>query len=276
MQRNVIKEVSDIWTKEGIRMMVFKGQTNASFFPKPEHRATGDIDCWLFGDTDKGDDVLRVNGAEVDNLWYRHSKISYKGETIENHRVFSHTRGSRKKKAMEEELRFMVKGSRLMVIEGCGKALMPTVQFNACFLTYHGLHHFLTEGLRMKQILDWAMFLKVYQKDVDWEAYNDFCERYRLERFAAMMNYVANNRLGVQLECPGIITDETYTEKVIKSTLNDEDYLFSSGKSDWNVRWLLVKNMLGRDRWKYKDIAQENVWMHLWENAKGFVCEKNH
>lgn len=44
-------------------------------------------------------------------------------------------------------------------------------------------------------------------------------------------------------------------EKVMQSTLYDDDYLFNSGKSDWTVRWLLVKNMLTRDKWKYRDIA---------------------
>ena len=72
-QRKIISELSERWAKDGIRMMVFKGQANASFYPVPGHRATGDIDCWLFGDADKGDDVLKENGAIVDNRWYRHS-----------------------------------------------------------------------------------------------------------------------------------------------------------------------------------------------------------
>ena len=98
MQRKVISELSEIWMKDGIRMMVFKGQANDSFYPVLEHRAVGDIDCWLFGDAEKGDEVLQAHGAEIDNRWYRHSKISYKGETIENHYVMSHPRGSRRKK----------------------------------------------------------------------------------------------------------------------------------------------------------------------------------
>ncbi len=278
-QRKTICELSDIWAKEGISMLVFKGLANAVFYSVPGHRATGDIDCWLFGDAEEGDDVLKEAGAIVDNRWYRHSKISYKGETIENHRVFSHTRGSRKKKAMEEELRLMVHGEGLKVIDDCGRALLPPVQFNACFLTYHGLHHFLSEGLRMKQILDWTMFIKAEQDKVDWNTFNDFCEKYRLERFAAVMNYIAEKYLNVDFNHN--LNDnqnediERLSEMVMKSTLYDDDYLFNSGKSDWMVRWLLVKNMLTRDRWKYKDVAQENVWMHLWENAIGYLKEKD-
>lgn len=275
-QREIIRELSEIWAKDGIRMMVFKGQANASFYAVPGHRATGDIDCWLFGDADKGDSLLKEEGAIVDNKWYRHSKISFKGETIENHRVMSHTRGSKRKREMEEELRSMVHGEGLVVIEGCGKALMPSAQFNACFLTYHGLHHFLSEGLRMKQVLDWAMFLKAEQDKVDWKAYNDFCKRYKLDRFAAVMNYIAGRYLNVNIDSNQNDNEKVreLAEKVILSTLFDDNYLFNSGRSDWTVRWLLVKNMLTRDRWKYRDIAQESICKHLWENFRGFVSKE--
>ena len=273
-QKIVIKDISEIWADSGIKMMVFKGQANAAFYPVPNHRATGDIDCWLFGEAEKGDEIAKAHGADVLFDWYRHSKIAYKGETIENHRVMSHTRGNEKKQKMESELQLMIQSERLMVIDGCGKAMMPSPQFNVCFLTYHGLHHFISEGLRMKQILDWAVFLQKEQDKVDWSQYNDFCNRYKLDRFAAVMNYIASEYLGVRLNNSEIKVDATYAEMIMQSTLYDDDYLFNSSKSDWTVRWLLVKNMLTRDKWKYRDIAQQNVWMQLWQNAMGFISNK--
>lgn len=273
-QRKVITELARIWTSEGIPMMVFKGQANASFYPNPTHRATGDIDCWLFGEAKKGDNIMEKHGAVVDFDWYRHSKILFQGETIENHRVMGHTRGNEKLKDMEEELKAMINNpSDLPSIEGCGKVLLPTAQFNACFLTYHGLHHFTSEGLRMKQILDWAMFMKKEQKKVNWFRFNDFCVYYKFDRFASVMNFIAVNYLGIAFVADGITTDGTYVMKVLHSTLYDDDYLFSSGKSDWTIRWLLVKKMLTHDRWKYRDVAQQNVWKHLWQNMKGFLSK---
>lgn len=277
-QQKVIRKVADLWKKDGISMMVFKGQANGSFYPKPLHRASGDIDCYLFGEADKGDQLLADKGAAVENKWYRHSKISYQGETIENHRVLSHTRGSKTKKRMEKELVALLNSTGMSRIEGCGEALQPPAQFNAHFLIYHALHHFTSEGLKLKQILDWAVFLHTQQDNVDWQVFNDFCQRYRLDRFAAVMNYIAEYFLGV--ECHTDSTDNTvgigeWAEKVLQSTLYDDDYLFNSGKSDWTVRWLLVRNMFGRDRWKYEDIAQENIWSHLWHSATGFLMEKD-
>ena len=274
MQRRVIGEVAETLHQNGIRMVVFKGQANASLYPVPIHRAKGDIDCYLFGEADKGDSLLKGMGAKVENNWYRHSKVYYHGETIENHRVLSHTRGSKTKKRMERELLRMLQSSELKNLEGCGRALMPTAQFNACFLIYHALHHFTSEGLKMKQITDWAMFLKECQGEVDWKAFNEFCKRYKLERFASAMNYIAIERLGIVPTTEGIVTDGTYADRILRSTLYDDENLFNSGKSDWTVRYLLVKNMLTRDRWKYRDIAQQNVLHHLWENISGYLFER--
>ena len=139
----------------------------------------------------------------------------------------------------------------------------------------------------MKQILDWAMFLQKEQDMVDWDDYWEFCKRYKLERFAALMNMIATEQLGVKfhtnsqdlrnerakLEFTDSTEMEMLAEKVLQSTLYDDDYLFNSGKSDWTVRWLLVKNMFTRNRWKYRDVAQESVLKHMWQSAMGFLIQ---
>lgn len=278
-QKKVIKELSELWATENIPMMVFKGQANSIFYPQGNHRSSGDIDCWLFGKAEKGDEVIKKYNAIVKFDWYRHSKISFRGEIIENHRVLGHTKGGKKRKLMDEEFQTMAKSSELMELEGCGKALRPSAQFNACFLTYHGLNHFISEGLRMKQVLDWAMFLEQEQEKVDWLAFNDFCSRYKMDRFADVMNYIVVKYLGVgilgniRISAEGLDTKEM-ADKILKSTLYDNAYLFNSGKSNWTKRWLLIKNMFIRDHWKYSDIAQRNVWNQLWQDSTGFLFEK--
>ena len=52
------------------------------------------------------------------------------------------------------------------------------------FLTYHACAHFITEGLRLKQVLDWAVFLQKEQDNVDWDEFYAFCDRHHLRRFA--------------------------------------------------------------------------------------------
>ena len=267
----VMNDLAGKWKQQGCRVMVMKGQANGVFYPKPEHRNPGDIDCYLFDDYARGNEIARQEGANVDESWYKHSVINYKGETFENHQYFVHTRDGKRGKRLNKELveQLKDKSEELKVIPGT-VVEMPPVQWTAMFLTYHACAHFISEGLRLKQILDWAMFLKEHQGDVNWGAFYAFCDRNHLRVFADAMNTIAEKYLGIKVNSEGLRFKESpYADKIIHSALYDEDYVFSSGKSGWANRLHLVKNIF-HYRWKYKEIYQTSVWQQLWWYASGF------
>ena len=99
-QLTVIDTIQKLWAKEGIRMLLFKGQAMGTYYPEPKHRSPGDIDCYLFDDYAKGNEVAKTFADKVDERWYKHSVICYKGETIENHQYFVHTREGNKSKCL--------------------------------------------------------------------------------------------------------------------------------------------------------------------------------
>ena len=100
----VMGELAGKWTKGGCRVMVMKGQANGMMYPKPGHRSPGDIDCYLFENYTKGNNIARNEGANVNEGWYKHSQISYKGELFENHLYFVHTREGNRSKRLQKEL----------------------------------------------------------------------------------------------------------------------------------------------------------------------------
>ena len=284
----VMEEMAGKWKVNGCRVMIMKGQANGTMYPKPEHRSPGDIDCYLFNcninpndnlNDDKeayriGNDIARAAGAKVDESWYKHSVISYKGETFENHQFFVHTRDGKRGKQLEKELEEALKVDASLFKPLTSIAVMPPVQWTAMFLTYHACAHFVSEGLRLKQIVDWVMFLKAHQQDVDWEAFWGFCERNHLRVFAEAMNTIARRWFGIKCHTESTENTESfespYAERIMKSALYDEDYVFNSGKSGWANRIHLVRNMF-RYRWKYEEVYQTNVWKQLWWYATGFI-----
>lgn len=267
----VMNDLAGRWKQQGCRVMVMKGQANGMFYPKPEHRYPGDIDCYLFENYARGNEIARQEGANVDESWYKHSVINYKGETFENHQYFVHTRDGKRGKRLNQELieQLKNKSEEIKVIPGT-VVEMPPVQWTAMFLTYHACAHFISEGLRLKQILDWTMFLKVHQEDVDWAAFFAFCDRNHLRVFADAMNAIAVQYLNVNLNDNKIFAESPYADKIMHSALYDEDYVFNSGKSGWANRIHLVRNMF-RYRWKYEEVYQTSVWKQLWWYASGFL-----
>lgn len=213
-QLQVINDLNEKWSEAGLRMMLMKGQAMGMFYPEPKHRCSGDIDCYLFENYDKGNEVAKLFADNVDEGWYKHSVIRYKGEVIENHQYFVHTREGKTSKQLNQELVNMLKDTTLDSMPGSG-ALLPPPMFNAVFLTYHALAHFLEEGLRLKQIIDWAMFLKCDAEKVDWKEFYKICDKYHLRRFADVMTDIAVHYLRVKLDNVEIETDSSFTEKVI-------------------------------------------------------------
>ena len=276
-QMTVMEDLAAKWKVNGCRVMIMKGQASGTMYPKPEHRSPGDVDCYLFENYALGNDIARVAGAKVDESWYKHSVINYKGETFENHQYFVHTRDGKRGKRLEKELEDVLvscfkihdSGQTSCIDKLTKSTVLPPVQWTAMFLTYHACAHFISEGLRLKQILDWAMLLNVHQKDVDWEVFYEFCDRNHLKRFADAMTAIAVKYLGIKITISKIVCESPFADKIMQSALYDEDYVFGSGKGNWYNRFHLIRNMFYY-RWKYEEIYQTSVWKQLWWYATGF------
>lgn len=268
-QLAVMERLADVWIEAGCRMMVMKGQANALMCPNPLHRSPGDIDCYLFGDYAKENELVVKVGAEVNEGWYKHSEIKYLGETFENHLYFVHTREGKRSKRLQKELEEALNVTDWATMPN-SKVLVPPVQWNAMFLTYHACAHFLTEGLRLKQVLDWALFLKQYQDEVDWGKFYEFCERYHLLRLAEVVTEICSEYLGIKITNKVITKKSPYTEKVLRSMLYDDDYIYGAGEGKWQSKLHILRSLF-RYRWKYNEIYQQSVWKQLWWYVSGYV-----
>lgn len=284
VQREVMDVLASLWTKNNIRVMIMKGQASGTMYPRPEHRSPGDIDCYLFNEGRRtkdegiaqnggyriGNEVAREMGADVDESWYKHSQIRYRGEMFENHQYFVHTRDGKRGKRLERELEEALRVDKSQFLPLTSHTVLPPVQWTAMFLTYHACAHFVSEGLRLKQLLDWTMFLVKHQNDVDWPQFYTFCEGLHLRRFADAATAISVDFLGIKVANPAITTNSPFAEKILQSALYDDDYVFGSGEGSWHNRWHLVRNLF-HYRWKYEDIYETSPWRQLWYYASGYL-----
>lgn len=268
-QTKTMFDMAERWRMAGCRVMLMKGQANGLLYPSPHRRSPGDIDCYLFGEYSLGNKIAQQVGADVDESWYKHSSIHYKGETFENHQYFVHTREGKRSKLLQKELLEVLNTKKWEHFPNSSICLPPT-QWNAMFLTYHACAHFITEGLRLKQVLDWAVFLQKEQDNVDWDEFYAFCDRHHLRRFAEAITTICVKYLGIQVSKSVLATDSPYAEKILHCMLYDDDYIYGTGETSWGGRWHLVKNLF-KYRWKFEEIYQQSVWKQLWWYFTGFI-----
>lgn len=167
-QREALKELAGIFAESGMRVMVLKGLGLAEMYPRPEHRECGDLDIYLFGDFEKGNEVMRKMGIAVEYDGTKHSKFYYKGIPVENHKNFLNVTTTRVDKDLEREL------IRILQEQKCGSldlggitVVVPPPDFQMIFLTRHTITHFLASGLVLRHLYDFGIFYSAHAQEVD-------------------------------------------------------------------------------------------------------------
>lgn len=273
MQRKTSSLLAELFAEQGLQTIVMKGLAIGTYYPEPAHRECGDLDCFLGDGYELGNQICEQIGAKVSRDYYKDSTIRYRGLMVENHRFFLPIRGSRRMKQLERHLENIAIGDMVNYVPST-KLIVPSPDFNALFLTMHGLNHFLSEGIKLRHILDWALLLKAEQNNIDWESFYRWCDRMNMMRFANALTAISVNYLGLKISNNSIIVESPYMDIVLDDTLNQENNVFNKGYSSWRARFVQVRNRFSFV-WKYHKIYQKSM---LWELAKSgfaFVFERN-
>lgn len=154
-----LSQMGHFLDRNGISYFVFKGQTVGSYYPVPGARTSGDIDFYVFQkDRQKAVEFLQQKGVKMmDNHSGQHWEFSIDGIPFELHyhtAVFSQKKNQR----YWDDLIETYFDDVLDHIDINGTSiptLPPTV--NAIYLFIHIYHHFLKEGIALRQFVDWMM-----------------------------------------------------------------------------------------------------------------------
>lgn len=273
LQRKTSALLAELWAENGIQTIVMKGLAVGTYYPVPAHREFGDLDCFLGEHYELGNQLSEQIGAKVNRDYYKDATIKYRGLMVENHRFFLPIRGSRKVKALERHLQKIALDGRTSFVPDT-KLIVPTADFNALFLTMHGMNHFLTEGIKLRHILDWALLLKAEQDSINWQEFYEWADRMHLTRFADALTAISVNHFGLQINNPAIHTTSPYAERVLNDTLYNSEGVYNKGYSAWKSRFVQVGNKLS-SVWKYHKICQKSVLVELTKSVFAFLFEKN-
>lgn len=210
-QWKAVSALGELFSAAGLRTLVLKGFALGECYPVPQHRYSCDFDCFLLGDgpvTDRrafeqGNRTMEAAGVKVDRSFYKHSSAKFKETKVENHLFLVGWRGSARWKRFELELERMLEAPGALRPLSDTALLVGPPLFNALFLTRHAHQHFLIEeGISLRHVCDWAVFLKRYGPELDWDAFMGCCARYGLSDFVGSMTRLASYICGLPLPAP--------------------------------------------------------------------------
>ncbi len=259
----VIQKLAGFYAEHGIRMMVLKGYGLGALYPKPNHRPCGDVDIWLFGEQERADRLLNQElGIKIEEEHQHHTVFQVDGVMVENHFEFVNVLSHRSNRDVERELRMMVNEGELIKDEKINNVYYPPVNFNALFLLRHAAAHFAGSEIVLRHVTDWAMFVKRYHKEIDWDRLECFAKEQNMQQFLHCLNAISIDCIGLPRNMfPDFVRNEKLEATVMEDILHPAFPERGDLRKCWWKNYIYTLRRWWGNRWKHRIVYREGLFM---------------
>jgi len=162
------KELYALFKKHDFRGCVLKGQGTALYYKGPEHRECGDIDIWVSTDVEsKTDDVRRrvlqfvkEKGFHIGHVDIKHSDVDFFEDVpVEVHFIPSWMYSPFSNRKLQRFFEDKKERQFANIDEKLGFA-HTTVDFDLVFSMVHIYRHIFSEGIGLRQLVDYYYILQ--------------------------------------------------------------------------------------------------------------------
>lgn len=255
--KEALEHLAQFYSREGVRMLLLKGYGLSLFWPTPEHRPVGDIDCYNFGQQKHADKrISEEYGITIDNSHHKHSVFKFEDTMVENHYSFLNVHGHRSTAEIERILEGEVK-------EGCTEdrelknVWYPSVRFNSLYLLRHSAEHFASVDINLRQVLDWGFFVRANKMDWDWLLCR--LEQMGMRRYLAVLNAICVRHLGFDASLfPVLEIDERLVERCLNDILSPEFQKERHRNALAEIAYRFKR--WNANRWKHDMVYKESIW----------------
>ena len=273
-QNKEAANLGELFHTNHIRTYVLKGAVISECYPNPKHRLSADMDCFLlpsegaFDAWSLGNDLVRAQGYEVGDGFYKNSSLYLPELLVENHKFMTPFRGNKKLRDLEKVLQSIISAD-----EGEDRfegtwLYRPPVMLSALFIIEHAYSHFLHEGLTWRMALDWMLFSEKHRKEICWTDLDVLIDNFGFRKFYDSFCQVGRFILGEEsLEALGererLMLDDIWAPLDLHKSLKGVKAKFQLAGNYW------------RARWKYKYFT-EMTWIRaLMEWVLGAVFDRH-
>lgn len=267
---STIAEMAVFFNSHGLKMMILKGYACGLDWPKPNHRPCGDIDIWQFGEYKKADALLESEkGIKIDNSHHHHTVYYWGDYMVENHYDFINVH-HHKSNAKFEKIFKDLGADDIHYTEVNGeKVYLPSPNLHALFLLRHATIEFAATGISLRQLLDWAFFVRNHSKEVDWNFVLSVLDEFGMMPAFNIFNAICVEDLGFSSSLfPTIQFNPSLKDRVLKEILDpaipNEKPRNIFKRIPWKIhRW----NVSG---WKHELCYNESMnsafWSGVWNH----------
>ncbi len=266
-------EMAAFYREHGIKMMLLKGYACCLDWPTPAHRPVGDIDIWLFGKQTEADTLLKnEKGIKIDNSHHHHSVFYWRDFMVENHYDFINVHHHKSNLELEAVFKELGQDDTHSVEVYGETVYLPSPNLHALFLLRHTMNHFATTKMTLRQLLDWAFFVKNRHKELDWQWLEEKLEDFGMMPLYDILNAICVEELGFSSQLFPRIQFSPYLKDRVKNEILEPE---TSGKTPS----LLLPRVVFKYRrwkansWKHKLCYKESMRSALWSGIKNHLLK---
>lgn len=203
-QNQRTKELCEIFKNAGFQCCVLKGQGTALYYEHPEYRQCGDIDIWVKGDRDEILNYARMNGYHVGHIDIKHSDIDFFEDVpVEVHFLPSWMYNPSTNKKLQKF--FEVQSERQFGnFDAEAGFNHTTVEFDLVFSIVHIYRHIFSEGIGLRQLMDYYYILMHSSAEQRWDAF-EVLRSLKMAKFVGGIMWILRECFGMTenyLLCP--------------------------------------------------------------------------
>ena len=298
LQNKRAAELCEILEKAGFKSCVLKGQGTALYYEHPEYRQCGDIDIWVSlvsgskfqvsskkgWDADKSrDEILeyaRQQGLNIGHIDIKHSDIDFfKDVPVEVHFLPSWMYNPSTIKRLQKFFAEQAEHQFSNFDERCGFT-HTTIEFDLVYSMVHIYRHIFSDGIGLRQLMDYYYILMSSSVEQRKEAYN-VLKSLRMAKFVGGVMWILRECFRMEDECLLCPVNERHGKYLLSEILTagnfgqydermlriDKNKRFERGLVQLRRNWRFVRyypsEVLWSPFWK--------LWHYAWRKRKGYL-----
>lgn len=266
--KKTLASLAKFFTKNSLNTMLLKGYGLSLNYPIPNHRPSGDIDIFLrhlssnekLQAWEKGDNLIREKGIEVDPSGEHHSHFTINGILVENHKNIIGEDSHKSNGQVHLRLMQMIYDNEKIDVDGATVEI-PSPDFNMTYLLRHAGQHFATERIVLRHVLDWGFVVAKYSDKIHWDEVLRFIEEQKMTPLMMCFRDICIDYLGFdKKDFCHISGGSPLTERVLADILHPE-FSEESMPPSMSLKYFIFKTRRFRaNRWKYKMVYPESLF----------------